>query len=330
MTDVSHPSPGWYPDPAQPGQLRAWDGRQWTSRVRPAQLQDEVAGPGATSVVAVKELVEDADDVAAPAASARAGGGIDTSPPSLDAPDLPFGAELGENMAEDPMRPRRARRRRDGTNALVGLLLALFVGVGLFEVVTGGTTTSGSPISGATSTPASAAPIGAAKKSTSGSSVGNSAASANSSAPESANATAAAGLGASSCSNQGRLHAGPLLGQLKSSGIPVVRTTGAASLGPPTVGAGGVPAGPASAVQAGPGLGSPCTWATFTDKRRPGTNELEVFGTAEGARQTAAAHGSSGLVDAIGPTVLILDPSLAQFRSEYVTRITRLVEGAKA
>lgn len=34
---VAAPAPGWYKDPNQPGMLRYWDGKQWTSHVaRPA------------------------------------------------------------------------------------------------------------------------------------------------------------------------------------------------------------------------------------------------------------------------------------------------------
>jgi hypothetical protein len=66
------------------------------------------------------------------------------------------------------------------------------------------------------------------------------------------------------------------------------------------------------------------------DKRRPGIDELEVFVSPEGAQAGAADHQSSALVEVIGPAVLILDPSLAPFRSDYVARVTRLVDRAKA
>lgn len=32
---MAHPRPGWYPDPSGSGQVRYWDGAQWTSRLRP-------------------------------------------------------------------------------------------------------------------------------------------------------------------------------------------------------------------------------------------------------------------------------------------------------
>lgn len=49
MTDEANPAPGWYPDPSQPGRLRAWDGTTWTSSTQLAvseQADYEVgAGP---------------------------------------------------------------------------------------------------------------------------------------------------------------------------------------------------------------------------------------------------------------------------------------------
>jgi Protein of unknown function (DUF2510) len=40
MTDTSAALPGWYPDPADEGQLRAWDGTGWTERVRPIPTRE--------------------------------------------------------------------------------------------------------------------------------------------------------------------------------------------------------------------------------------------------------------------------------------------------
>lgn len=43
------PAPGWYPDPAGPGQLRWWDGRQWTDHRQPSDPMTPFAGSGPPS-----------------------------------------------------------------------------------------------------------------------------------------------------------------------------------------------------------------------------------------------------------------------------------------
>jgi hypothetical protein len=40
---------GWYPD-ASPGQVRWWDGTQWTENVKPAGAQDEGTTQGAQGI----------------------------------------------------------------------------------------------------------------------------------------------------------------------------------------------------------------------------------------------------------------------------------------
>lgn len=35
MTGQSPQPPGWYPDPAQPGFLRYWDGTEWSTHTHP-------------------------------------------------------------------------------------------------------------------------------------------------------------------------------------------------------------------------------------------------------------------------------------------------------
>lgn len=43
MTDTNGPDAGWYDDPTKPGQLRWWDGQQWTDNVQ-ATLTSQQAG----------------------------------------------------------------------------------------------------------------------------------------------------------------------------------------------------------------------------------------------------------------------------------------------
>jgi hypothetical protein len=52
MAPLRHP-PAWYPDPAQPGRLRRWNGRAWTEEVRPipAWLHTVRLAPGPTARV---------------------------------------------------------------------------------------------------------------------------------------------------------------------------------------------------------------------------------------------------------------------------------------
>ena len=47
MTEDSRVQPGWYPDPQTPGQVRYWDGSQWTQQTKmSSQAQSPAVGPG--------------------------------------------------------------------------------------------------------------------------------------------------------------------------------------------------------------------------------------------------------------------------------------------
>jgi hypothetical protein len=54
---MSEPSaPGWYPDPADPGAMRWWDGTQWSEHSAPAGPPPVVYG-GGTDGLAIASLV---------------------------------------------------------------------------------------------------------------------------------------------------------------------------------------------------------------------------------------------------------------------------------
>ena len=52
--DQQTPAPGWYPDPATPGQRRYWDGQGWTNSTAPGPQHPAAPGvqPGVSSGVA--------------------------------------------------------------------------------------------------------------------------------------------------------------------------------------------------------------------------------------------------------------------------------------
>lgn len=53
---MSGPAPGWYPDPAQPGAVRWWDGNGWSEHSAPAGPPVPVYG-GETEGLAIASLI---------------------------------------------------------------------------------------------------------------------------------------------------------------------------------------------------------------------------------------------------------------------------------
>jgi len=190
---------------------------------------------------------------------------------------------------------------------LVGVLLAAFATAGLFEVVSGGTQTSGSAVTGAGATPTTLGQRGPT--------------------------TLAVPLAAQACSAPG-LAAGRLLRELRQHGFPVAAVgTGTSPTTTTTTVPGLTPAGPISPIEAStttsaPPPGAACTSVAFTDTRGRATSEIAVFRNPSDAQRSVGSPGVRAIADVVGPAVLKLDPSLAPFRSAYVTAVRQLLAKA--
>jgi hypothetical protein len=269
MTDTQAPSPGWYPDPAGGNDLRFWDGAQWTDRTRERSRPDTPADPQPT-------------DPGTPALEGVA------AAPLID-------REIQPSKASQVS--RRRRRRKDGSNAIVGVLLVLFAVVGMYEIVTGESSTNSNPNRFAvdTTTTPTTLPVAAAAAATPG-----------------------------GCSPGDRLLAFHLISSIKGSGLPLIVDLPASPL-KTTTATGVAPAGPAAASTATttPDPSGQCTSVSFTDRRGSGVNHLVLYGTVTEASRASDTLTSGRAAAAVGRVVVDLAPTLKPLLPSYASAIAK-------
>jgi hypothetical protein len=244
--------PGWYADPRDPAQLRFWDGGRWSTQVRPLPGISEHSPAGA------------AVDVDASGAEV-AGVGVE-----VDA----SGAEMRE-------------RHQNIATLIVGLAIAFFAVAGLYEVISGNSSSNSNPnrFAGDTGTTAAPASLGAAP------------------------ATAPLGIDCAAASRH--VDAAGALKWLGSNGLPVSVIPAPAAPAPPTT---ILPSGAALTLLP---PGSACTHATFADSRAAIPSRLSAYSTGFEARHAALSNTHQALVVYAGSYVIELAPGLAPFRGQY-------------
>ena len=265
MTDPQAPSPGWYPDPAGGTGLRFWDGGQWTDRTR-ERLRDGAADE--------------------PRAAGTGEQDVAGAPPA---------APAVQTTASEVS--RRRRRRRDGSNAIVGVLLALFAVVGMYEIVTGESSTNSNPNRFAADTTTTTTTLPTA---------------------------AAAAATPTGCSPGDRLLAFHLISSIRGSGWPLTVDLPASPLRTTTA-TGIVPAGPAAASTATttPDPSGQCTSVSFTDRRGPGINHLVLYGTVTEASRASDTLTSGRATAAVGRVVVDHAPTLKPLLPSYASAIAK-------
>jgi hypothetical protein len=216
------------------------------------------------------------------------------------------GVAQTEPQAEEQNTPAPPRPvRRGGGNAIVGVLLVAFALCGVYEVVHGTASTSSDPTRFAAvatdNSGSSATPSGAAA----GPSAGSSAAA-------SIDAADAAILSKDPCIRE------PLSGLVVVNTLRFVARLPIRLVGS-QVGTGATPRTASGA----------CNQATFQDERGTGTDTLAVYPTAADATGAASriAHASTVVT---GRLVFTLDPSLAQYRNQYLTATNAPTPAARA
>ncbi|HEV3191392.1 MAG TPA: DUF2510 domain-containing protein, partial [Polyangiaceae bacterium] len=252
MTDNSSPPPGWYPDPTSAERLRHWDGGAWTDEVKtrrpPVRARPNRLDPGSSDT----DSAHSTEPAILPHSNRVQDGG---APTALLREPTP-----GGQVAAQPQRlsgPHK-HRRRDGTNALLGTMLAAFAAVGMFEVASGGSTRN-----------TQSTPVGA-------------------SAAAAPNATTTtlpvAPVGCANPKYLKELSATTVIVSLRAMHLPLV--VAAPELPSTTEVPGGVaPAGGASAQMAAVATNPPgaCTTASFVDQRGRGVSYVTVYPTSSAA-----------------------------------------------
>jgi len=292
MPLIASPPRGWYPDPADRAGLRFWDGTAWTG-----QTADAVAPP-AEAVPSVEASIP--QGLVGSTEQPAAGEGS----PSTPAPGRSRFAIL-QNLTTDQTHPDpRTSATPSGTgkprsylSGLLGAAILLFLIAGLFEVAAGGSGKADpNAFTSGPSTSIATPSAGTART------------------PVQAGVQQAASLPTVPLS---MVPPGPCAGHrvpsalftflfLRGDRLPVSAIPSAATAEPPASGV------------------TRCSIVSFSDARGRGTNQVSVYASAAEAAQIAAgpAAGAQSL-QAVGPTVLALDPSLSEFRSAYAAAIAQ-------
>ena len=279
MPDRPNSPPGWYTDPLGSGSLRAWDGTRWTTQTRRA-------GDAVTADAASAHQLErqPPSEPTAVATLPR-----DREPEISREADLP--PHVGVNPDSTPRSLRRGRKK-DGSNAIIVVLLLLFALSGVYEVVTGSSSGNNDPTRFAT--PTAAVPTAADATSP----------------PSPARTTNQQSGSPLQCAG---LYASGIVVQLHLEKFPV------ASLQPTPSTTLHNPVDPTA------GMLSPCTTQTFTDRRGIGVSSVSVYMNASAATNAVKKMNPQEHAVALGAVVLTLNPSLNTFRSSYETAIQLIV-----
>jgi hypothetical protein len=315
MSSEQPPPPGWYPDPSREADLRAWDGNAWTDQVRNVARARRPESPGvagadgAQRAAQVALTTREGISVADANANDAPPVGVDVATdqkgitPLSDAlprsraatatsgsPGAPQD-HAGTSQTTTGQGPARRSQKWNSSNAIVAVLLGIFLAAGLWEVVTGESSGNGNPDRFAGSSPVSVATT----------------------------TTVAARAQAVSCTDQ--IGAVTVVQFLRTSKFPVSVPHTAPRSGT----ASGVATGAGNVVTAAPTAA--CNATLFRDARAAGLNQVAIYANAADASRAALSTPAPAAI-AVDRIVLRLVQPLAPYRGAYQTAIAKLLASA--